>query len=112
MKEQSFKQWALIELFGHSRIAGLVSEQAVGGCSFVRVDVPGVGNRQPLTRLFGNGAIYSITVVTEETALAIAADIAPEPIPAWDARKLLPIAENVGSCENSKSSGSEDDIPF
>jgi hypothetical protein len=28
-----FDQWAVIELFGHNRIAGRVTEQVIGGCS-------------------------------------------------------------------------------
>ena len=38
-------QWAIVELFGHQRIAGKISEHAVGGCSFVRIDVPEFNGR-------------------------------------------------------------------
>ena len=70
MDEQgkTFKEWCIVELFGHQRIAGLVSEQAVGGCNFIRVDVPQIGKRPALTRLFGQGAIYSMTPTTETLA--------------------------------------------
>ena len=41
MGEQTkFEEWAVLELFGHQRLAGLVSEVQIGGASFVRVDVP------------------------------------------------------------------------
>jgi hypothetical protein len=36
----STEQWAIVEIFGHQRIAGRLTEQTIGGCSFVRVDVP------------------------------------------------------------------------
>lgn len=41
---EKFEQWAIVDLFGHTRIAGKVSEQVIGGCSFVRVDVPERGD--------------------------------------------------------------------
>ena len=43
--EKAFEQWAIVEIFGHQRIAGKVTEQTIGGCSFVRVDVPALPSR-------------------------------------------------------------------
>jgi hypothetical protein len=41
MSEQDkFDSWAVVELFGHQQIAGRVTEASIGGCSFLRVDVP------------------------------------------------------------------------
>lgn len=34
--------WALVELMGHTRIAGLVTEVEFGGAKMIRVDVPEV----------------------------------------------------------------------
>ena len=65
-EEKKFEEWAIIELFGHSQIAGRVTEASIGGCSFLRVDVPEVNGKAPFTRFFGNGAIYSMTPTTEE----------------------------------------------
>jgi hypothetical protein len=84
MSEQdaTFKTHALVELFGHARIAGLVSEQTIAGQGFVRVDVPATANGPAYTRLFGPSAIYSMTPVTEDVALAIAATIrTPDIVP-------------------------------
>ena len=84
-----FEEWAIIELFGHKVIAGKVSEQQVGGCSFVRVDVPAVGKQKPFTRLFGNGAIYSINITDEETATAAADYYKPVPMEPWTVSDML-----------------------
>lgn len=90
---EAFDSWAIVEVMGHNRFAGRVSEQAIGGASFVRIDVPEVersGQKFPgFTKLFGGGAIYSITPVTEETARGVAATIHQQPMNAWDAREYL-----------------------
>ena len=89
MEGKDFKEYAIIDLFGHQRIAGRVSEQQIGGSSFVRVDVPQIGEQKPFTKLFGSGAIYSITITDEETAKAAAAYIAPEPMDKWSVREMM-----------------------
>ena len=65
------KSWALVELFGHQRIVGFLSQQSFGTGVLFRVDVPdltvcGKVERKGFTRYFGLTAIYSITPVTEE----------------------------------------------
>jgi hypothetical protein len=60
------RQWAIVELFGHTKLAGEISEHTIGGCSFVRIDVPAVGSMPRFTKLQGNSSIYGITFVTEE----------------------------------------------
>lgn len=76
----TFDIFAIVELFGHSRIAGRVTEQVIAGQGFVRVDVPELPSRGAFTRLFGPGAIYSITPVNEQTACAAAQSMQVEPV--------------------------------
>lgn len=78
--QNAFDTFALVELFGHSRIAGKVCEQVIAGQGFIRVDVPSLGNQPAFTRLFGPSAIYSITPVSEEIAKAAAASMRVEPV--------------------------------
>lgn len=63
-------QSCIVELFGHQVIAGRVSEQTIGGQSFVRVDVPEVGPSKAFTKFYGSGAIYAMTPVDEPTMMA------------------------------------------
>lgn len=88
---EKFDQWAIVELFGHSRIAGRVTEQVIGGCSFVRVDVPSVDGNQPFTKLYGQGAIYAMSFVDEETAIGAAEMMSERPVDEWSARRMLKI---------------------
>ncbi len=90
MSEEKFDQWGIVEVMGHQRLAGRVMEQAVGGTAFVRVDVPESEGRPAFTKLLGSGAIYAITLTTEETARLAAARLRmAAPMDEWDARELI-----------------------
>jgi hypothetical protein len=84
-----FETWAIVELFGHNKIAGKVSEQTIGGSSMVRVDVPDTEASPKFTRLLNVSAIYAINPVTEEVAVGYAGRLQSKPIEAWDAREVL-----------------------
>ena len=72
--------WAVVELFGHQRLAGFVSEHQLGGETFVRVDVPAVKRGKGFTRLFGKGAIYSLNPMGETIARHLVELWKPVPI--------------------------------
>lgn len=68
MEENQVDMWAVVELMGHGRTAGIVRTSDLGG--LLRVDVPiDEGFR---TEYYGAAAIYSIKVVSEEIARAYA----------------------------------------
>lgn len=81
--QDGFDSHCIIELFGHQKIAGKVTEQIIAGQGFVRVDVPETKRHPAFTRLFGAGAIYSITPVSEDIAQRAAESIWVEPITAF-----------------------------
>ena len=107
MEQQKFEQWCIVELYGHNRIVGMVSEQSIGGATFVRVDVPEVQREAervdqktfkretymetiaPFTKFFGQGAIYAITPTTQEIATAIAARLVVRPVNAFEVVKVF-----------------------
>lgn len=68
VNEQKFESWAIVELFGRQTIVGLVSEATIGGCSFLRVDVPASDGDEAYTKFFSNGAVYSMTPIGENVA--------------------------------------------
>ena len=118
MSEEKFESWAIIELFGHSRIAGLISEQTIGGTSFIRVDVPEVDGCQPFTRFLGNGAIYSMTPVSEQIARLAAEKIQDKPIhiymPEIIAQFPAPEAQMItypSDRDNEAADWEEEDLP-
>lgn len=69
---EELKAWALVELFGHQRIVGYLSQQTFGSSVLFRVDVPdllkdGKIERKGFTRYFGVASIYSITPIDEDS---------------------------------------------
>lgn len=79
--------WAILELMGHRRLGGYISEATAAGALMVRIDVPHPQKlgESAATQFYNPTAIYAITPTTEETARAIARG-APEPISRWDLR--------------------------
>lgn len=79
MTTNTFESWGIVEIMGHVRLAGKITEQVIAGASMLRVDVPKSPSREPFTKFYGSSAIYSITPTDEETALkaVIAFEVAP-----------------------------------
>ena len=82
--QEQFNEWALLELFGHQRIAGRVTNATIGGGSFVRVDVPDKNGATRFTRYFNPSAVYSISPCSEAIAVAAAVNIECEPIKRYE----------------------------
>jgi len=82
-QQPTFETWAIVELFGHQIIAGLVSEQIIAGQGFVRVDVPGIDGQDPYTKMYGPNAIYCITPSDEATVRVAVESLHPKPIEVW-----------------------------
>lgn len=81
--------WAVVEVFGHQRFAGRVSEETLAGQGFVRVDVPECGERSPgFSKLFGPGAIFGITPTTEAIARRCAQDWRSQALDAYTHHRL------------------------
>ena len=74
-----FESWAIVEIMGHRKLAGRVTEETIGGSAMLRIDVPPVDAREgsygqklesraQFTQYFGGSAIFSITPCTEKVA--------------------------------------------
>jgi len=94
---ETFEQWAIVELMGHRRLAGFVTEQEIAGASFIRLDVPGPphpeddeddgpavalkgGFEGGTTQFYGPQAIYCLTPTTQEIAVKIGRQCHPAPV--------------------------------
>lgn len=80
--ESPFASWAILELMGHKRLAGYVTEQSLAGSGFIRIDIPELRLPDEIvdaaTQFYSPGAVYCITPTTESTARALVAR--PRPV--------------------------------
>lgn len=77
--------WGILELMGHRRLGGIVTEVEVAGAAMIRIDVPGEGEEGTYaTQLYSPSALYCLTPTTEEAARAVARHNRPQPVQRWE----------------------------
>ena len=85
----TFDLWCLVELFGHSKIAGRCTEQNLAGSNMLRVDVPETETHPSFTKFFNHAAIYAISPIDEKTARYMANQINSRPIDSYDVSAIV-----------------------
>ena len=66
-QNERFAEWAILELMGHRRLAGFVSDVEIAGTTFFRLDVH--TEHEPITtQFYSPAAVYCITPATEAIA--------------------------------------------
>lgn len=88
-----FAEWVIIELMGHRRLAGYLTEQEIAGKGFLRLDYPGAADEPAITQLYSPAAVYCITPTTEDVARAIAARTMPTPVHRWELEPARPLSD-------------------
>ena len=86
MSEPKFEGWMILELMGHRRLGGLVSEQIVAGKGFIRIDIHGTGDKV-VTQLYNPDAVYGMTPTSEAIARGIGQN-APAPVSVYELPQL------------------------
>jgi hypothetical protein len=99
--------WAVIELMGHRRLGGYVSEATIAGCSMLRVDVPGADGKTMATQFYGASSVYCLTPTTEELARAVARGAQPEPVTPYELRQLPQGRDDLGDPDQDNEDGEE-----
>lgn len=97
----------MVELFGHQKIVGQVSEATLAGGAFLRVDVPAFNGAPAFTRYFGPSAIYSMSPVTEEVARGLMDRYRNEPVSRFE---LPQLADKVTSPVQPESEDNFEDL--
>ena len=105
---EKFDLWCIVELFGHSKIAGRCTEQNIAGSNMLRVDVPETKDQPSFTRFFGGNAIYAINPVDENTCKFMAEKIQVKPVESWNISEIMK-KHNALLLENSMPDGGASD---
>lgn len=103
-----FEGWAILELMGHRKLGGYVSEVEIAGRGMLRLDVPSIAPDAPeahATQFYSPQALYCLTPVTEDTARALAARNQPQPVQRWE----LP-APPPGDPDDARAEDALDDV--
>lgn len=87
---ESFNQWGILELMGHVRLAGRITEESHFGAALGRIDIPSGDGFT--TQYFGGGSIYRLTPTTEDIARSVAAHNQPQPVARWELSARVPEA--------------------
>lgn len=79
--EDGFAEWVILELMGHRRLAGYLTEVEIAGRGFLRLEIPSV---PPVTQLYNPTSVYAITPTTEDTARRVATLTRVAPVQPWE----------------------------
>jgi hypothetical protein len=101
--------WAIVELMGHVRIGGRLTEEERFGVKMGRLDVP--NGDAFVTQFFGGASVYRITIVSEEAARAVAVRTAA-PVQPWELPKLPAHSLARDAFDNPESEDDPDKIGY
>lgn len=110
----AYEGFAIVELMGHRRLAGRVSEADQYGTRMLQVDVPVDDEGGYRSQWYGGGSIYCVTPVDEATARRLAKHLGVRsPVQPWelDQAPQLPAAASDAGDDQEDDEG-EDDIPW
>lgn len=88
-EDTTFEHWGLVELMGHQRVAGLISEVSLAGKGFVRVDVPDQKGQTQFSRFYSPDAVYCISPTDKQIAIGLAIKCAVRPVTIYDLSRLI-----------------------
>lgn len=104
---ERFSQWCILELMGHRRLAGLVTECQIAGHGFLRLDVPGESeDTWSVSQFYSPSSVYCMTPTTEQVGRSLATRNRPEPATRWE---LEP--RRVEPCGRFHEDGYDEDEP-
>ena len=102
----------LVELLGHHKIAGFVTEEEKWGQVLMRVDIPTTvkdGKLEFTTQFYGTHALYCATPINETDAIHLAKTYRPRPFDKFDLHR-----EHNRNLDDYRlvDDDSEDDLPY
>lgn len=101
---QGFPRWCIVELLGRRRLGGMVSEAELFGRKMLRIDIPSAAEPDQVlaTQFYSAGALYGVTVCTEEVARREASYAQPRPMTS------LQLSGGASGAEDDGGTGNDD----
>jgi hypothetical protein len=114
---KAFEGWAIVELMGHVRLAGYVTEVELAGAGFLRLEIAEHNDGHVVwpaaTQFCAPGSVYRITPCTEEAARLVRSHA--EPVTRWEIPKAALAAgppEGIEDIDAADVDEHEDSTPF
>jgi hypothetical protein len=83
MGAEAIEGWGIVELMGHQRTAGRLSERSIAGQNLLQVDVP-ISDTEFRTAFYGGSSIYALHPTDEQSARLMARSLGQRPVYAYD----------------------------
>lgn len=84
-----FENWAIVEIMGHIKCAGLARTVTFGNTVMLQVDIPETTKQPAHTKMYGMSSIFSISPVTEDVAQAHAESFNLQPIISYEVQRAF-----------------------
>ena len=88
-ERDTFSGWCVLELMGHRRLGGYVTEEQIAGTHMLRVDIHAPESDRVVTQYYSPTALFSMTPTTEDVARSVTRH-APVPVSQFEVGHLLP----------------------
>lgn len=85
--EGIFEGFVILELLGHRKLGGHIKETTLFGTKFIRFDTFTETGEVGATQFYNPTAVYCITPVTKEVAIAFGLRNQPAPVQQWELAK-------------------------
>jgi len=102
----NFGMWGILELMGHVKMAGFITEEELFGGKIGRIDIPGEAG-QAITQYFGGHTLYRLTPVPEDVARRFAERNRPRPVYVYELA-----APALAAPEDRRDDDVSDEIDF
>ena len=89
LAQEKFESFAIVEIMGHTKIAGMATTMQFGNTVMLRVDVPETSKQPAFSKMYGMSSIFSISPVDEATAIAHAEALEVKPIMVWEVERSI-----------------------
>jgi hypothetical protein len=80
---EKLEGWGIVELMGHQRTAGRLSERSIAGSNLLQVDVP-VTETEFRTVFYGGSAIYALHPTDEASARLMGRSLGQRPVYSYE----------------------------